>query len=93
MWKKAAVVAFFALLVLPTHVSAGWRVHSTTYVVKSGDTLTKIAMNYVAENTPLVIYREALVELNYALLSEREDMDVRPGDVLVVNYWVNEEEN
>ncbi len=78
------------LAVCMPSANAQWRVHTTVHDVAEGEDLTTIAMQYVNTNTPLKIYREMLVELNYDILRERDEHEVQPGDVLRVNYWVDE---
>lgn len=79
-----------ALTAFMPSASAQWHVHVLVHEVVDGEDLSSIAMQYVNTNTPLEIYREALVELNYDILREREVKDVVPGDVIHVNYWVDE---
>ena len=71
----------------PASASAAWHLHTTVYTVQAEETLTDVAKRYVNTNTPLRIYREGLKELNYDLLKDRADQDVRPGDVLTINFW------
>lgn len=86
----AGTLGASALCAACAPAEAAWHLHSTTYTVLPGDTLTSVAEAYVNSNTPLRIYREGLKELNYDLLKDRADQDVRVGDQLVVNFWTED---
>ena len=88
VWGLCAVALALAANTPSAH--AQWCVHTTVHDVVEGEDLTTIAMRYVNTNTPLKVYREMLVELNYDILRERDGHEVLPGDALRVNYWVDE---
>lgn len=63
-----------------------------TYTVKSGDTLWTISEAYLKKNTGgrryILEFKEGIKELNPWLLET--DGQVKPGDVLRINYFVKE---
>ncbi|MCM0758066.1 LysM peptidoglycan-binding domain-containing protein [Sporomusa sphaeroides DSM 2875] len=66
---------------------------SEVYVVKSGDTLWQISEQYMAKNTggPRDIreFYHGIIEVNSdSALKDRVPGDIRPGDKLVINYFV-----
>ena len=65
-----------------------------TYVVQNGDTLWGIAEEYLAKNTGtrqyILEYKEGIYE-NNPWLVDRKGL-IRPGDQLVLTYWVKNKE-
>jgi ABC-type glycerol-3-phosphate transport system substrate-binding protein len=64
-----------------------WTVVHVSYKVQAGDTLESIAKKYMQKNTygarEVNEFREGIRELNEWLLTR----DIKPGDILRINYW------
>lgn len=62
------------------------------YTAQAGDSLDSITLAYMSKNTygsrEFKEFRAGIVELNPWLL----ERDVHEGDVIRVNYWIEEEE-
>lgn len=68
---------------------------SETYTVHTGDTISKIAGQYIDKNTgtrrQIDEFTEGIIELNFDLLKDRQShCTIYPGDQIKVNYWVRE---
>ncbi len=63
-----------------------------TYTVQAGDTLWTIAEAYIVKNTGGSRYMPEFIsgieELNDELFRNRVPGDIRPGDKLVINYFI-----
>lgn len=85
----AAVIAFAALQ-LGAYTGKQELVEEV-YTVRQGDTLWDIGVNYLPKNTGgrryILEFISGIRELNPWLL-ERHDQ-LRPGDKLRINYWVD----
>ena len=92
--KKVVIAMMAALFVCVGCVSEAaevdhrsWTVVQVSYKVQEGDTLDSIAETYMKKNTygkrEKTEFLSGIRELNVWLL-ERE---MRPGDVLRINYW------
>lgn len=89
--RQVVVIAAIGVALATNTCSATWRNHETTYTVVDGDSLTSIAQRYMTANCDLAEYREGIVEVNWdTVFGPRGERVVHPGDVLRVNYWVDE---
>ena len=70
---------------------AGATLVTETYVVRPGDTLDAIALQYMQKNTygPRDVreFREGIIEGNYDLFTKQGRSVIRPGDSLKITYW------
>ena len=87
--KRALIAALVAAGVFGGTVEAHpWVFVEYHYTVQSGDTLSKIANEFIKKNTyaPREIreFTEGIKELNPELLKR----DVIPGEVIDINYWI-----
>ena len=87
--KRALIAALVAAGVFGGTVEAHpWVFVEDHYTVQSGDTLSKIANEFIKKNTyaPREIreFTEGIKELNPELLKR----DVIPGEVININYWI-----
>ena len=90
-FRVVAVAAVAASILFSGTCSARWVNHQTTVTVNGDDSLSSIAERYVSANCNLAEYREGIVEVNYdAVFGPRGSREVRPGDVLRIYYWVDE---
>jgi nucleoid-associated protein YgaU len=71
------------------------RMVTETYTVQPGDTLWNIAEKYIVKNTygPRDIreFQEGIVEANNEVFRGRVPKLIIPGDVLIIKYWVRED--
>ena len=87
--KRALIAALVAAGVFGGTVEAHpWIFVEDHYTVQSGDTLSRIANEFIKKNTyaPREIreFTEGIKELNPELLKR----DVIPGEVIDINYWI-----
>lgn len=92
--KKNIILVLMAMALMFSRCAASsYELVEDTYTAKPGDSLNSIALTYMSKNTygarEFKEFKAGIVELNPWLLKR----DVRSGDVVRINYWVETEKN
>jgi hypothetical protein len=92
--KKNIILVLMTLAMMFSHCAASsYALVEDAYTAKYGDSLNSIALTYMSKNTygarEFKEFKAGIIELNPWLL----ERDIRPGDKVRINYWVEVEEN
>ena len=92
MIKNAGLLMIaFMMMFSSVCFASSYELIQDEYTVQAGDSLDSITVAYMSKNTygarEFKEFKSGIVELNPFLMHR----DVKEGDIIKINYWVNKE--